>query len=288
MGCVPYIGTRKLESVAFFPLATDIGSETSGVYTLHSSEMLDEPLANDSSVQSTTDEASVTSGFYTIHSGLRSETSGSCYSQGTGHDDQEPIYSLCQGEEQQKHHQQGATAVGPEDDGTRSRSNSILSAGSFRGDGSDPSGQGPLLSADELSDLIVGRYPPRKSVGASMDSDCDYVRMPPPPPPRSDSERQLPPPPPYPGLLLPPAPPPPPPPSHQGAPPPGYACGRERFEIPPPTPPRNDAVTPRSASPHVFQPPYHSPTPHTHTHTPRFRCCPAHFHRPERASQTQT
>ncbi|XP_011500256.1 PREDICTED: protein expanded [Ceratosolen solmsi marchali] len=242
--------------------ATDIGSETSGVYTLHSSEMLDEPLANDSSVQSTTDEASVTSGFYTIHSGLRSETSGSCYSQGTGHEDQEPIYSLCQSEDRPKHLQQVVIAEGPDGDGARSRSNSILSTSSFRGDGSDPSGQGPLLSADELSDLIVGRYPPRKSVGASMDSDCDYVRMPPPPPPRSDSERQLPPPPPYPGLLhLPPPLPPTLPPSSSsssssplaahagGVPPPGYVCGRERFEIPPPTPPRNDAITPREPPP---------------------------------------
>ncbi|XP_001604896.4 LOW QUALITY PROTEIN: protein expanded [Nasonia vitripennis] len=236
---------------------TDIASETSGVYTLRSSEMLDEPMANDSSVQSTTDEASVTSGFYTIHSGLRSETSGSCYSQGTGHDEQDPIYSLCQGEEPTRKlgqpdvsKQSNEAAAVEEDDENegRSRSNSILSAGSFRGDGSDPSGQGPLLSADELSDLIVGRYPPRKSIGASMDSDCDYVRMPPPPPPpapppRSDSERQLPPPPPYPGLGV------SQPPVVPGPPPPGYGCPRERFEIPPPTPPRNDAITPREPPP---------------------------------------
>ena len=254
---------------------TDIGSETSGVYTLHSSEMLDEPLANDSSVQSTTDEASVTSGFYTIHSGLRSETSGSCYSQGAD-DEQEPIYSLCQGDDEpvlppppppatkQDNSPNDVMSIvsgndvdkvmiqsqpdepDDDDDELRSRSNSILSAGSFRGDGSDPSGQlGPLLSADELSDLIVGRYPPRKNIATSMDSDCDYVRMPPPPapPPRSDSEmRQLPPPPPYPGLhaIQPPIPKPPPP---------SYTCPRERFEIPPPTPPRNDAVTPREPPP---------------------------------------
>ncbi|XP_058809485.1 protein expanded [Phymastichus coffea] len=228
---------------------TDIASETSGIYTLHSSEMLDEQLANDSSIQSTTDEASVTSGFYTIHSGLRSETSGSCYSQGTGHDDQDPIYSVCQSQEPElpKRTQQEITASNEHvisvdiEAESRSRSNSILSVGSFRGDGSDPAqGQGPLLSADELSDLIVGRYPPRKSVSASMDSDSDYVRMPPPPlppapPPRSDSERQLPPPPPYPGLIA--------------KPPPSYVCPRERFEIPPPTPPRNDAVTPREPPP---------------------------------------
>ncbi|XP_032671545.1 protein expanded isoform X2 [Odontomachus brunneus] len=203
---------------------TDIASETSGVYTLRSSEMQDERIGDDlysptgdtndssaasdvcglSSVQSTTDEASVTSGFYTIHSGLRSESSD-VYTEdvGTEPDDQEPIYSVCKGDDD-------GVSLSQQLEDSRSRSNSILSAGSFRGDGSDPSSVRPLLSADELSDLIVGRYPPRKTISSSMDSDCDYVTMPlplppppppPPPPPRTDSDRQmllLPPPPPYP------------------------------------------------------------------------------------------
>ncbi|XP_061932125.1 protein expanded-like isoform X2 [Apis cerana] len=280
---------------------TDIASETSGVYTLRSSEMQDERMgdlysptgdvngsstASDvcalSSVQSTTDEASVTSGFYTIHSGLRSETSD-VYTEDVGTEDQEPIYSVCKGDEDVNNMMSTISAV-PLDqqlEDSRSRSNSILSAGSFRGDGSDPSSVGPLLSADELSDLIVGRYPPRKTISNSMDSDCDYVTMPPPPPPpRTDSDRQLPPPPPYPvnmdyatinsprsnipDIEREPPPPPPynatrgefiplPPRRTDPPPPPPYTSPRERIQIPPPTPPRNDAVTPREPPP---PPPY--------------------------------
>lgn len=279
---------------------TDIASETSGVYTLRSSEMQDERMgdlysptgdangsstASDvcalSSVQSTTDEASVTSGFYTIHSGLRSETSD-VYTEDVGTEDQEPIYSVCKGDEDVSNVVSNITgALDQQLEDSRSRSNSILSAGSFRGDGSDPSSVGPLLSADELSDLIVGRYPPRKTISNSMDSDCDYVTMPPPPPPpRTDSDRQLPPPPPYPvsmdyATINSPRPnipdierePPPPPPYNatrgefvplpprrtDPPPPPPYTSPRERIQIPPPTPPRNDAVTPREPPP---PPPY--------------------------------
>ncbi|XP_039285435.1 protein expanded [Nilaparvata lugens] len=88
-----------------------------------------------------------------------------------------------------------------ESDGHRTRSGSLVSAsGSFHGDGSDPSdaGRGTLLTAEELSDLIVGRspkprrgvYPSRATVSSTLDSDSDYVTLPPPPlpPPRSDSE----------------------------------------------------------------------------------------------------
>ncbi|XP_033333865.1 protein expanded [Megalopta genalis] len=281
---------------------TDIASETSGVYTLRSSEMQDERIgdlysptgdANESSaasdvcalssVQSTTDEASVTSGFYTIHSGLRSETSD-VYTEDVGTEDQEPIYSVCKGDEDVANVVSTMTSVTLDQqlDDSRSRSNSILSAGSFRGDGSDPSSVGPLLSADELSDLIVGRYPPRKTISNSMDSDCDYVTMPPPPPPpRTDSDRQLPPPPPYPVSMEyatlnssrskipdierePPPPPPynatrgefvplPPRRTDPPPPPPPYTSPRERIQIPPPTPPRNDAVIPREPPP---PPPY--------------------------------
>nr|CAD7599151.1 unnamed protein product [Timema genevievae] len=92
-------------------------------------------------------------------------------------------------------------------DGIRDRSNScagstVSASGSFRGDGSDPSDSGHrnLLTAEELSDLIVGRgsgsghasgvYPSRSSVSATLDSDSDYVTLPPPPipPPRMDSK----------------------------------------------------------------------------------------------------
>ncbi|XP_015117608.1 protein expanded [Diachasma alloeum] len=271
--------------------SVDIVSETSGIYTLRSSAIQDERITElyppseilECSIQSTTDEVSVTSGFYTIHSGLRSETSD-VYTD-TSPEDQEPIYSICKGDDDNvRETTSSANMNGIED--TRSRSNSILSTGSFRGDGSDPSNIGPRLSADELSDLIVGRYPPRKTISASMDSDCDYVTMPPPPPPpRIDSnERKLPPPPPYPstmgyaleasrlGKIIPERlaerEPPPPPPynapradfiplpprrSEPPPPPPPYTSPREIIQIPPPTPPRNDAITPREPPP---PPPY--------------------------------
>lgn len=231
-----------------------------------------------SCVQSSTDEASVTSGFYTIHSGLQSESSD-VYTEDVGTEDHEPIYSICKGDDEVSLNQQ------LED--SRSRSNSILSAGSFRGDGSDPSSVRPLLSADELSDLIVGRYHPRKIISNSMDSDCNYMTMPPPPlpPPQSqpfstDSDRQLPLPPSYPIENIDyatinvqkkssiseldrerePPPPPPPyntirddfiplPPRRINPPPPSYASQREKIQIPPPTPPRNDAITPREPPP---------------------------------------
>lgn len=63
----------------------------------------------------------------------------------------------------------------------RLRSDSNVSTASFRGDGSDPTDKKQaLLSAEELTDLIVGRgtYPSRKTVSNTLDSDCDYVTMP--------------------------------------------------------------------------------------------------------------
>lgn len=64
----------------------------------------------------------------------------------------------------------------------RMRSDSNISAaGSFRGDGSDPSdNKHNPLSAEELTELIVGRgtYPSHKTVSDTMDSDCDYVTLP--------------------------------------------------------------------------------------------------------------
>ncbi|CAG9129154.1 unnamed protein product [Plutella xylostella] len=63
----------------------------------------------------------------------------------------------------------------------RERTNSSVSAVSFHGDGSDPTdNKHNLLSASELSDLIVGRgvYPKRQSVSDTLDSVSDYVRLP--------------------------------------------------------------------------------------------------------------
>ncbi|XP_061387398.1 protein expanded [Musca vetustissima] len=62
----------------------------------------------------------------------------------------------------------------------RSDSN-VSTSDSFRGDGSDPTdNKHSLLSAEELTELIVGRgsYPNRKTVSNTLDSDCDYVTLP--------------------------------------------------------------------------------------------------------------
>ncbi|XP_066602475.1 protein expanded [Prorops nasuta] len=296
------IAQRVTEAKQHEEEGTEIASETSGVYTLRSSEMQDETMGNIysprtetnessaasdvctlSSAQSATDEASVTSGFYTIHSGLRSETSDTDdYSEHRQNEDQEPIYSVCEGDEEIDNviSIMSGVSLDLNFDESRSRSNSLLSSGSFRGDGSDPSSIRPLLSADELSDLIVGRYPPRKTISNSMDSDSDYVTMPPPPPPpppRTDSDKQR---------LMPsvyshshftqldyatidleenalaksekPV-------SHLSysanddylssgtadsvSLSTSYTLPRERIQIPPPTPPRNDAITPREPPP---------------------------------------
>ncbi|XP_050543075.1 protein expanded isoform X2 [Daktulosphaira vitifoliae] len=85
------------------------------------------------------------------------------------------------------------TLDGYTDDAPRSRSGSMVSnSGSFRGDGSDPTdgSRGALLSAADLSDLIVGRktlqtprkgfYPSRPTTSYTLDSDSDYVTLPPP------------------------------------------------------------------------------------------------------------
>ncbi|XP_073988991.1 protein expanded-like [Rhodnius prolixus] len=100
-----------------------------------------------------------------------------------------------------------SSGIGLESQGQRSRSGSIVSNnGSFHGDGSDPSdaGRGNLLSAEELSNLIVHRspkprrgvYPTRATVSSTLDSCSDYVTLPPPPippppipPPRMDSDK---------------------------------------------------------------------------------------------------
>nr|XP_026484692.1 protein expanded [Vanessa tameamea] len=63
----------------------------------------------------------------------------------------------------------------------RERTNSNVSAMSFHGDGSDPTdNKHNLLSASELSDLIVGRgvYPKNQSVSDTFDSVSDYVKLP--------------------------------------------------------------------------------------------------------------
>ncbi|XP_068085286.1 protein expanded [Anabrus simplex] len=144
-------------------------------------------LELDYSVQS----AHTSSGIYT----LTTADTNPCSSETSG------VYAICSND---------STDSGrafPGTGGMRDRSGSsaasvVSASGSFRGDGSDPSDAGPRspLTAEELSDLIVGRgsgsehtsgvYPPRTTVSVNMDSDSDYVTLPPPPlpPPRTDSD----------------------------------------------------------------------------------------------------
>lgn len=116
-------------------------------------------------------------------------------------------YTLSSSEQYSAPSEQYSTPGDHVDGHFRDRTNSTVSNSSFHGDGSDPTDtKQTLLSAEELSDLIVGRYPSCKSVSHTLDSDSDYVTLPtsysgyvPVPPKRIDSieNRFRQPPPPY-------------------------------------------------------------------------------------------
>lgn len=131
-------------------------TETSGVYTMNSSE-----ITGQSSEVADDSESHEASSHYGCFMPSKSEVDSCNLDSVDG--DYRPI-------------------VDNEDTLFRERSDSIVSgSGSFRGDGSDPSdNKHPLLSAEELTDLIVGRgtYPSCKTVSHTMDSDCDYVTLP--------------------------------------------------------------------------------------------------------------
>lgn len=144
----------------------DTRENTSGVYTLGNANTV----------------SSQTSGVYTMGSSqLTSETADT--SSNIAFEDLDQFTSMDQVDSM---------------DTFRNRSNSNVSnSGSFHGDGSDPTdNKQALLSAEELSDLIVGRgvYPSCKTVSNTLDSDSDYVTLPlsyqgyaPVPPKRVDS-----------------------------------------------------------------------------------------------------
>jgi protein expanded len=129
-------------------------TETSGVYTMNSSEMTGE---SSEMAESETHESS--------HYGSFRPNSEM---------DNESVENLDSVD--------GEAYGSCETNAFRLRSDSNVSAsGSFRGDGSDPTdSKHTLLSVEELTDLIVGRgtYPSRKTVSHTMDSDCDYVTLP--------------------------------------------------------------------------------------------------------------
>ncbi|PSN49531.1 hypothetical protein C0J52_04976 [Blattella germanica] len=168
-------------------------------------------LELDYSVQS----AHTSSGIYTLRSSCATTAdtieTNACSSETSG------VYAVCSTNSMSNtsdscHHVSGTYSVMGTSldsnmrvrDRSGSSAGSVISAsGSFRGDGSDPSEAGPRspLTAEELSDLIVGRgsssghasgvYPSRATVSATLDSDSDYVTLPPPPmpPPRTDSDK---------------------------------------------------------------------------------------------------
>ncbi|XP_004530313.1 protein expanded [Ceratitis capitata] len=134
-------------------------TETSGVYTMHSSEMTGE---------SSEIAESEKSSHYGIFQPSKGETDVNSL-----HESHSNLDSVDGGSYQGKR-------IKNEEFRLRSDSN-VSTSGSFRGDGSDPTdNKHNLLSAEELTDLIVGRgtYPNRKTVSSTLDSDCDYVTLP--------------------------------------------------------------------------------------------------------------
>ncbi|XP_017046158.1 protein expanded isoform X2 [Drosophila ficusphila] len=120
-----------------------------------------------------------TSGVYTMHSSeLTGQSSELAESEKSSH------YGLFQPQKlQEEDHVTRTNSVdGKKTEEFRLRSDSNVStSSSFRGDGSDPTdNKHSLLSAEELTNLIVGRgtYPSRKTVSSSLHSDCDYVTLP--------------------------------------------------------------------------------------------------------------
>ncbi|XP_053957639.1 protein expanded [Anastrepha ludens] len=134
-------------------------TETSGVYTMHSSEMTG---------QSSEIAESEKSSHYGVFQPAKCEINADNL-----HESHSNLDSV-----------DGGNYLGKriENEEFRLRSDSNVStSGSFRGDGSDPTdNKHNLLSAEELTDLIVGRgtYPNRKTVSSTLDSDCDYVTLP--------------------------------------------------------------------------------------------------------------
>lgn len=129
-------------------------TETSGVYTMHSSEM-----TGQSSEMAESEKSS--------HYGIFQPTNN------TIAEDHKLQDSVDGGNYRGKR-------LKNSDFRLRSDSN-VSTSDSFRGDGSDPTdNKHSLLSAEELTDLIVGRgsYPNRKTVSNTLDSDCDYVTLP--------------------------------------------------------------------------------------------------------------
>ncbi|XP_073826530.1 FERM domain containing expanded [Musca autumnalis] len=136
-------------------------TETSGVYTMHSSEM-----TGQSSEMAESEKSSHYGIFQPSNSTINEEHKLQDSVDGRRNGGVENIYR--------------GKRLKNSDFRLRSDSN-VSTSDSFRGDGSDPTdNKHSLLSAEELTELIVGRgsYPNRKTVSHTLDSDCDYVTLP--------------------------------------------------------------------------------------------------------------
>lgn len=168
------------------PATIAASSETSGVYTMTSSELTTRLKIDAMSEDSRTDY---------------DESHYDCYKQAKENDlaEFDSISSILKNKAKTLNHVTNRLQVPSSDcvDGSskyanqdhdkeniilfRERTNSNVSASSFHGDGSDPTdNKHNLLTASELSDLIVGRgvYPKKQSVSDTLDSVSDYVRLP--------------------------------------------------------------------------------------------------------------
>ncbi|XP_026752126.2 protein expanded [Galleria mellonella] len=164
-------------------------SETSGVYTLGSSELTTQSkidtLSEDSRTEYSgshydsykTSKNNDLADFDSVSSILKSKSERNCHSSDTLRLRVSLTNTDCV---------DGATNFSMQDRADssnifRERTNSNVSAVSFHGDGSDPTdNKHNLLTATELTDLIVGRgvYPKSQSVSDTLDSVSDYVRLP--------------------------------------------------------------------------------------------------------------
>ncbi|CAK1600848.1 unnamed protein product [Parnassius mnemosyne] len=171
------------------PVTVAASSETSGVYTMGSSELTARSKAYTLSEDSRTEYGSShydsyktpkendLADFDSVSSILKNKSERAAISSGT---------LRLQGSLPNADCVDGVTQFvnqncGEKDSMFRERANSNVSAVSFHGDGSDPTdNKHNLLSASELSDLIVGRgvYPKSQSVSDTFDSVSDYVRLP--------------------------------------------------------------------------------------------------------------
>lgn len=171
------------------PVTVAASSETSGVYTMSSSELTARSKMDTLSEDSRTDYGSShydsykpskendLADFDSVSSILKNKSERTSHSTGTlrlqaSQSSADCVDGAAQFTSQEQHNKENIF---------RERTNSNVSAVSFHGDGSDPTdNKHNLLTASELSDLIVGRgvYPNSQSVSDTLDSVSDYVRLP--------------------------------------------------------------------------------------------------------------